>query len=192
MKTFQFKITLVYTDKPVVWRRVLVPDEITFADLHEVIQEAFGWEHSHLYQFSEKGWGSKPCYQSLDEYDGDGADIKDSNDTLINEVLQRARQKYTYIYDFGDDWKHEILLEKILDKPVLIPLCTDGEGACPPEDCGGVPGYYNMVDVVNNSENEEHEDTREWMGIADGEKWDVSAFDLEAANARCTALASDE
>ncbi len=193
MKTFQFKIQLTYTDDPAVWRRVLVPDEITFADLHLVIQAAFGWENCHMYQFSAKGWGSKPCYQSMDEYEPETEDKKDSDATSINEIFKKARQKYTYIYDFGDDWKHEVVLEKIIaEEPPGAPQCIDGAGACPPEDCGGVPGYYNMVEAINNPDHDEHEDMREWMGIAKGEKWDVNAFDLEEANHRCVAIADDE
>lgn len=190
MKIFQFKIQLSYTNNPVVWRRVLVPGDITFNDLHLVIQAAFGWGNSHMYQFSLKGWGFKPCYQPLGRYSEYNEDVIDSEDTLISDVFKKARQKYTYIYDFGDNWTHEILLEKIPEEGLINPLCIDGQGACPPEDCGGVHGYYNMVDTINNPEHPDHYEMAEWMGIPEGKKWDVNAFDQQAANNRCVALAS--
>jgi hypothetical protein len=105
MKTFQFKIELVHTENPVVWRRLLVPEDIDFDDFHLAIQAVFGWDFSHLYQFSAKGWGSKPYYQPLGEWAEDDGDMRDSEDYLISEVFKRAGQKYTYIYDFGDDWR---------------------------------------------------------------------------------------
>jgi hypothetical protein len=191
MKTFQFKIQLAGTENPVVWRRLLVPEDISFDEFHMAIQAVFGWDSSHMYQFSAKGWGSKPYYQLLDHY-SDSGDERDSEDYLIGEVFKRAGQKYTYIYDFGDDWKHEILLEKTTGEQVFAPHCIGGEGACPPEDCGGVHGYYRMVDIVNNPSHQEHKEMRGWMGIPKGGKWDVNAFDLEAANKRCARLVGDE
>jgi hypothetical protein len=192
MKTFQFKIELTYTGNPVVWRRLLVPEDICFDDFHLAIQAAFGWDFSHLYQFSAKGWGSKPYYQPLGEWAEDDDEMRDSEEYLISEVFKRAGQKYTYIYDFGDDWKHQILLEKTTGKPVFAPHCIGGEGACPPEDCGGVHGYYRMVDAINNPNHKDHEEMLEWMGIPEGGKWDVNAFDLDQANARCASLVGDD
>lgn len=146
--TYQFKIKLRGTSKPPVWRRVLVPDHFTFSGFHAVIQEAFGWWNEHLYNFcdvpysrvltiaepSEDDW-QKPdydaCTYTLGEFFGDGSVTK----------------KLCYVYDFGDDWTHDIALEKVLDQPSEHATCTAGKGACPEEDCGGIWGYEQMKET---------------------------------------------
>ena len=175
MKTFQFKIQLKYTENPQIWRRLLVPDDLTFDDFHIAIQIAFGWENDHLYQFSPKGWGSTPMIGE----DGDGLD---SYETLLSEIFTRSGKTFTYIYDFGDDWHHQIKLEKISEGTLTNPFCPDGEGACPPEDCGGVFGYYNMVKNANDPEHPEYEEIREWLGLDEGEEWDLNYFDKDEVN----------
>jgi hypothetical protein len=90
MKAFQFKITLTYTDDPVVWRRLVVPEDISFDEFHLAIQSVFGWDFSHLYQFSAKGWGSKPYYQLPGDWAEDDDDMRDSEEYLISEVFKRA------------------------------------------------------------------------------------------------------
>jgi hypothetical protein len=179
MQTFQFKIQIQHLQNPPVWRRVLVPSDITFDDLHEIIQIVFGWENCHLYQFSEKGYASYPLYKP-DDCDGDT--VKDSTETIISEVFVTPKQTFTYIYDFGDDWKHHIVLEKITDTENTIPLCLAGEGACPPEDCGGIPGYYNLLEILSDPKNPQHKEMKSWLGLGKNEQWDVNAFDITAIN----------
>ncbi|MDB5288055.1 MAG: plasmid pRiA4b family protein [Mucilaginibacter sp.] len=138
MQTLQFKIQIQDIQKPPVWRRVLVPDDITFDEFHQIIQTAFGWEDCHLYQFSKNGWSSELIYKIPDEYDDDET-TQDSRITFLSEVFTIAKQTFAYIYDFGDNWKHYIILEEISDTGKTIPMCLAGKGACPPEDCGGIP-----------------------------------------------------
>jgi hypothetical protein len=180
MQTFQFKIQIKDLQNPPVWRRVLVPADITFDEFHEIIQIVFGWENSHLYQFSKKGYASQPLYKVPDEYDDDT--VEDSTETIITEVFTTPKQTFTYIYDFGDDWKHHIVLEKIADTENTIPLCLAGEGACPPEDCGGIPGYYNLIEILSDPKNPQHKEMKSWLGLGKNEQWDVNAFDITAIN----------
>ncbi len=180
----QFKIQIKGLSGPTVWRRVLVPETFTFEKFHHVIQGAFGWENSHLYQFSPKGYGSFPCIGIPED---DGLWLKETDDaseTYLNQYFYGVGQKYTYIYDFGDDWTHTILLEKIFDENAIRAELIKGKGACPPEDCGGIWGYYSLLDVLDNPKHEEYKELRQWLGLKRGEKWDPDFFDFEAAKLR--------
>ena len=172
--TFQFKIKIRGTANPTVWRRALVPDTFTFEDFHFVIQYAFGWENDHLFMFSPKGYQSSPII-SLS-----GDDDYYADETELKSIFNTEKQKYTYIYDFGDDWTHEIVLEKIIDDNVDKVRCIGGKGACPPEDCGGVWGYARLREILSDSSHPDYEDTTEWIG----KDWDADAFDPGKVNFR--------
>ena len=182
MQAFQFKIQIQGIEKPSVWRQVLVPAHITFDQFHQIIQTVFGWEDYHLYQFSKSGWGSKPIYKIPDEYDNDET-TQDSRTTFLSEVFTAAKQTFAYIYDFGDNWKHHITLEKIAEMETAVPVCLAGTGACPPEDCGGIPGYYNLIEILSNPKGPEYKEMKNWLGLKKNEQWeDVNAFDITAVN----------
>lgn len=187
MKSFQFKIQIKGITKPPVWRRLLVPADITFHTFHQIIQTAFGWENSHLYQFSLKGWGSLPSYKIPDDEDYID-EVEHSQIIRLLEVFNARAQTFTYIYDFGDDWKHSILLEEILEEGTNNAVCLAGQGACPPENCGGVPGYAHLIEVLADPKNPEYKDLRRWLGITKKNEWDVNAFDLETVNSKLKAL----
>lgn len=179
--TFQFKIELKGVSDPKVWRRLSLPSNYTFLDFHTAIQIAFGWENSHLYLFSPKGFGSNPQITELMEGEIDewGEEKLDAGALILSDIFKTEKQKYTYIYDFGDSWKHIITLEKIVAKTTLYPVCLKGEGKCPPEDCGGIGGYYNLKEILADKKHPEYEEYAEWMGLENGELWDVNEFDLE-------------
>src|SRR5437588_758670 len=170
--TYQFKIQIKDIQKPPVWRRVLVPDFTTLDAFHEIIQVVFGWENYHLYQFSSKGWGSRPVYKVPDPQDY-GYESEDSRATKLSEVFTDLKQTFTYIYDFGDGWIHHITLEKILEERIFNSKCVDGKGACPPEDCGGPWGYLNLKETLANPKHPDYKDTREWLGLGKGEQLDI-------------------
>lgn len=175
----QFKIQLKNISDPPVWRRVLVPDSFSFANFHDVIQAAFGWQNSHLYQFSPKGYGSYPTFTiPSPEYEDE---VEDSEDVSLSEVFKRTGKKFTYIYDFGDDWVHQITLEKKMEGQSPGAELVDGKGACPPEDCGGPWGYQNLLAIMNDTTHEEYESMRDWLGLEEGEIWDAAHFDIEKA-----------
>jgi len=180
--TFQFKIQLKNISKPPVWRRVLVPSQFSFQRFHLVIQEAFGWENYHFFQFSPGGFGSGPFIKEPfedDDYEG----FMDAGKTKINEIFKKEGQKFTYIYDFGDSWEHKITLEKITADKTILADCTNGKGSCPPEDCGGPWGYMNLIEILKDPTNPEYEEMKEWLGLDDDEEWDADGFDLEETRA---------
>lgn len=171
---YQFKIQLQDISDPPVWRRVTVPAQFNFMQLHEVIQYVFGWEDYHLYQFSSKGYGSDDTIVHPHDEDGIKAD-----EVKLTEVFSKKGQKFIYIYDFGDDWIHTITLEDVIDEKKLKATCLDGKGACPPEDCGGPFGYERLKEIVKNSDDPEYDEIREWLMLDEDEEWDSEAFTKE-------------
>lgn len=180
MMLFQFKIQLQYISRPPVWRRVLVPAQFSFEKFHRVIQAAFGWEDYHLYQFSPTGRGSQPRIGIPDDSGWSDAEIINSKRIELSEIFNTKGQKFTYIYDFGDNWIHKITLEEIKEETAKKAELLAGKGACPPEDCGGPWGYDHLREVLANPEDEEYTNMREWLGLTGEEEWDVHYFDLEA------------
>jgi hypothetical protein len=175
---YQFKIQLQNISKPPVWRKVLVPGTFNLDDLHNVIQCAFGWDNDHLYQFSEKGYGSPLIYAIPNDYN---EDAEDSTVTLLSEVFVKMGQTYTYIYDFGDDWVHKITVEAIHEIAIPKPKIISGKGTCPPEDCGGPFGYLYLLEVLSDPKHEEYRQMMKWLGLKKGEAWETNNFILSDA-----------
>lgn len=182
---YQLKITLMYSD-PAIWRRIVVPAGIKLHRLHDVLQRVMPWTNSHLHHFIVGNFrkrGAELVYygmKNLDFADPDDRTLDEKKFTLA-DLAPAAKSKFIYEYDFGDGWEHEILVEKILPPDAAFKQCAclDGENACPPDDCGGIPGYYQMLEILADPKNEEHETWKEWIGG----KWDAARFDLKAANA---------
>lgn len=172
----QLRIELAWL-KPVIWRRVVVPEVITLAKLHKVIQAAMGWTDSHLHEF-EIG---RSRYGIPDpDWDMDEAVIPEKRITLAMSLA--GAKSFRYTYDFGDGWEHRIKVEKSLSAGThpRTPLCTAGANACPPEDVGGPPGYVDFLDAISNPAHPEHED----MLTRCGGSFDPKAFNIERANQR--------
>lgn len=171
-RLFQFKITLLDI-KPAIWRRIQIPD-CTLPDLHEYIQAAFGWWNYHLHLFEIAG----TTYMEPDP-DGDdwGMEFEDERRMLISKLLPKSgkRTRWIYEYDLGDSWQHEVLFEGFppTDPKAKFPLCLEGARACPPEDCGGWPGYVNYLDAISDPKHEEHREMVRWRGPFDPEAFDV-------------------
>lgn len=182
----KLKIQIKGISKPPVWRRVLVPDHFTFQRLHAVIQEAFGWYDYHLFQFSPSGYGSQPQIGIEDEWAED--ELENAEQVKIKQYLNQKGQKFNYIYDFGDDWSHSILVEEVIDQQAIRAELLEGKGKCPPEDCGGVWGYENLLAVIDDSKHPQYKEMREWLGMRRGEKWDKNDFDLSFAQAAVSAV----
>ncbi len=167
--------------RPAVWRRIEIPCTATFWDFHVAIQDAMGWDDSHLHLFNVKLPLSDEKYQ-IGIYD-DGLDPMDSQllmdwNVLVAEVLTLVSRRCEYLYDFGDDWRHRLLLEKIVPREVdtAYPRCLGGKNACPPEDVGGVWGYRRMLDSLADPKDEEHEEWSEWLPA----EFDPTRFDPSA------------
>jgi hypothetical protein len=172
---YQLKITLSDV-KPLIWRRVLVPGDVTLAQLHAIVQTVIGWEDYHLHEFHIAGLTI-------------GAPDPDAPCTLIDEkkvrlldVLGKVGAKGVYTYDFGDGWEHSIVVEKILtpEPGVAYPICAAGKRRGPPEDSGGPFGYENFLEAPGNPRHEEHEAMQEWIG---GD-FDPEAFSVDDVNRR--------
>lgn len=157
--------------KPPIWRRLEVPADVSLAELHEVIQVAFDWDDSHLHVF-ETPYGR---FGTPDVELGHRPEW----DVTLEQVAPEAGSTFTYRYDFGDDWEHEILVEKALDgdPAASYPRCTGGRRAAPPEDCGGVWGYAALLDVLNDPTDPEHEERLEWLGLDRADEFDPARFD---------------
>jgi hypothetical protein len=175
LSIYELKITLLGIDPP-IWRRVQTPDAMLLCCLHDVLQAVLGWTDSHLHQFQrgETVWGVPELYED------DDIEVADESQTSVNRVLKAQGESLVYEYDFGDDWKHEILLEKIISCEVALvrPVCLAGERSCPPEDVGGFRGYKEFLDVIFDPGNEEFEHYRAWAG----DSFQPEHFDLKAVN----------
>ncbi len=178
---YQIKVTLNRSSPP-IWRRILVPANVTLLKLHDIVQIVMGWEDSHLHEFTRGGvtYGV-PDYDAFNDFE-----IKDSARVKLSQVLRAEGERLGYEYDFGDSWQHTLLLEKILprQKGATYPICVKGRRACPPEDVGGMWGYENFLDAIRNPDHEEHELYTTWIGGA----FDPDFFDLEAVNGELQAM----
>jgi hypothetical protein len=174
---YQIKVMLLGTSPP-IWRRLLLPADLTLAGLHNVLQSAMGWEHSHLHEFQV---GRQRYGEPVLNDGGFSVDsLMDERQVRLHQVLGRVGAKAIYIYDFGDGWEHGMVLEKRLpvDPSLAYPACTGGQRACPPEDCGGIPGFYELLEAIQDPKHERHEELLDWVG----EEYDPEAFSMEAVN----------
>ena len=185
-QVYQFKITL-RDIKPPIWRRIQVPETYTFWDLHVAIQDAMGWSDYHLHEF-EIADPSTDLMVNIGIPDEDfDREILPGWKQKIADYFSMGNRLAEYIYDFGDNWEHIIKLEKILprDKNVDYPKCIAGKRACPPEDCGGIWGYENFLEIINDPDNEEYEDMIEWVGGEfDPEHFDVKEVSFDDPDKR--------
>ena len=174
---FQFKIQLRGITNPPVWRKLLVPEQFSFLQFHDVIQAAFGWNGTHLFRFSPNGYNSPTI--SIPNKEWDMEPVLNCKKIKLTEIFSAPKQKFVYLYDFGDDWFHDIVLEKITDDKLIKADCIDGKGACPPDDCGGAWGYENLKQIVKNPKDEEYKDMRDWLGLASDEVYNPNLFDID-------------
>jgi hypothetical protein len=169
------RVALLDVDSPQVWRRVLVPASFTLDRVHMVIQEAMGWQNSHLHEFriADREYGM----QEMNEFDD--FEILDEKKFCIGD-LAKPGDVIQYRYDFGDCWDHELAIEVAGEAvaDVIYPACTDGLGACPPEDVGGTPGFADLKQVLAGPPSPQRDEMRAWAG----DDYDPARFDLATAN----------
>ena len=182
-EVFQLKVTLLGT-KPPIWRRLLVPATLTLAQLHDLLQTAMGWQDCHLHEFS----AGERLFGKLNPEDRlmGMPPVENERTVRLSSLLGRIGAKVRYTYDMGDGWEHNIVLEKRLsaDPGTAYPVCTGGKRACPPEDCGGIGGFYNLLDAVGDPAHERHEELLDWVG----EDYDPDAFSIDQINQMLTPL----
>jgi hypothetical protein len=162
--------------EPPVWRRLEIPAEYSFDRLHQVLNAAMGWLDLHLHEFRVAG----KAY-------GDGVDMSveadatlPEEDLVLGDVARGGEKRLAYWYDFGDDWWHTVEIEAVgpAEAGVSYPRCTAGAGACPPEDCGGPPGFEDFKRAMADPADPEHAELKEWYG----DDFDPEAFSVEATS----------
>jgi hypothetical protein len=175
----QVRITLKEVDSPPVWRRVLIPAAYSLDRVHAVIQAAMGWEGCHLHAFRVGGVGYAP--PNLDDELG----YRDETKVQLADLAATAK-RVEYEYDFGDSWEHELVVEarEVAADDGVYPACVAGEGACPPEDCGGSYGFAEFKELLAGPPSAEREEMLEWAGGG----YDPARFDLAAANSAVVAI----
>ena len=179
---YEIHIELLESD-PSIWRRFAVRRDLTLAALHSVIQVVMGWKDSHLHAFVV---GSV-------RYEEPGNDLGfameqetiDERTVRLGDVAEGQGSSFLYEYDFGDGWRHQLEVRNLGEPEagVRYPVCLGGERACPPEDCGGIGGYDDLLNAISDPRHEDHDDLREWLAA----DFDPEAFDLEAVNRILTA-----
>ena len=168
----RLKVTLRGTTPP-IWRRLEVASTATLAELSDVIQAAFGWSGEHLHRL-----------ETAQDHFEDEKGPHDERARTLGSVATRTGSKLTYTYDFGDDWRHLIVVESIGPRDVnaRYPRAVAGRQAAPPEDCGGPGGYYQLLSVLADPEHDDFDETLEWLGIEEADEWDANKFDVDELN----------
>ncbi|MFC4912387.1 plasmid pRiA4b ORF-3 family protein [Actinomadura gamaensis] len=172
----RIKVTLTGL-RPPIWRRLEVPSAMPLDALHLVLQAAFGWENYHMWSF-ETGSGT---YGVADRELG----FRSAATARLQQVAARPKDTIVYLYDFGDSWEHEILVEAVApaEPGVAYPRCLTGRRAGPPEDCGGVWGYGDLIEILADPDHEDHAERLEWLGLDSADEFDPAAFDAAEVNA---------
>lgn len=172
MNIYQLKVTLRHVHPP-VWRRILLPADTKLPKLHRVLQVVMGWEDEHLHAFQK---GQVQYGEPSRDFPGM---FKNERNVRLDQIAG-VGDRFVYEYDFGDGWEHDVVVEKALpaEKGKRYPVCIDGKRACPPEDCGGPPGYENLLEALADPKHEMHDDMIEWIG----EEFDPEAFEIEEVN----------
>ena len=156
--------------KPKIWRRIKLDPNIYLDDFHRIVQTTMGWTNSHLHVFNDGDQQYAPA-----EFEVDNA--IDSREFRLFDILTEDNPALYYEYDFGDGWEHKIILDevKILDKPYGKPVCIDGARQCPPEDVGGVHGYYELLEAMKEPSSFDYKDFVRWLG----KPFDPDQFDAD-------------
>lgn len=176
-RVHEMKVTLDGST-PAIWRRIQVASDVSLARLHRILQATMGWAGLYHHQFIIRG-----RYYGRPDPDGE---VHDDRRIKLGQVVMRAPSRFTYEYDFGDGWMHGVMVEKILPREpeAYYPLCVAGERACPPEDVGGLYGYYDFLDALQNAAVAGHDSAVDWIGG----QFNPDAFDLDTVNRRLRRL----
>lgn len=175
--TYQVHIRLIGIEPP-IWRRMLIPASTRISALHAAFQIVMGWTDSHLHLFERDGqyWGDPR------DHDLDDLSLIDERRARFSELLRVEGESLIYTYDFGDNWQHRVVLEKIISvsKSVEELLCLEGARQCPPEDVGGVSGYEEFLRAIFDPTHEDHDQMVDWVGGY----FQAEDFDPKAVNDR--------
>jgi len=170
----QFRIELLGIEPP-IWRRIQVPESYTFWDLHVAIQDSMGWRDYHLHSF--RVVGSEDVIGIPDKEGDDPLETRAGWKHRVQDYFTAECPLAVYEYDFGSAWLHEVRFEGVhtAESGAVYPLCLEGERRRPPEDCGGVEGYHNLLKVLADPSDPEHKSMLEFVGGSfDPEEFDLS------------------
>lgn len=150
---------------PRIWRRVDVPTGITLSTLHEVIQAVMRWENAHLYEFRA---GERVYGEPFPDMESPSRRVYKAKGVRLNQLIDRGVDRFLYVYDFGDDWRHRVTVEDVRDgdPDTDYPIFVDGARRAPPEDVGGLPGFVAFLDTIGDRRHPQHAELREWAGGA--------------------------
>jgi hypothetical protein len=179
-RVYQIRVALRDVTPP-IWRRIQITGDMNLRQLHWTLQTVMGWqeEHRHRFDFFGTRYGDPRVIEG---------EVLDETKVILCQLIIGEKEKFLYLYDFGDAWEHEILVEKILpvEKGTRYPVCLTGKRACPPEGSGGTTEYEELLNILNDPSHPEHEETFEWLpGDFDSEK-----FDVESVNRRLLGLSA--
>lgn len=149
--------------EPLIWRRVTVRTSMNLKAIHSVIQAAMGWLDYHLWEFT----ANESRYGTLIPNDPDwNGRIKNAAVTKLSALLTTGVMEISYTYDMGDNWQHRIIVEKLTpaEPGTPYPRFLGGERRCPPEDCGGLPGYYDFLDNIASKQSKKRNGALAWYG----------------------------
>ena len=167
MLFYEIRVQLQEIEPP-IWRILRVRPQTSLARLHKILQRAMGWKNYHLYLFEV---GGKRYGEPSTEWD---IEVLDSRRMTVEKIFSGGMKSFVYEYDLGDSWRHDIaLLGTVEGAPGEKIACIAGARACPPEDCGSIPGYYELLVTLSDPEHEDHDAMLEWVGS----KYDPNAFD---------------
>jgi Plasmid pRiA4b ORF-3-like protein len=163
IEAIQIKISLDSTS-PVIWREMLIPKNISFYKFHHMIQIAMGWTNSHLFEFNIEGYRVGEIFGNMEELDDDK--VIDGKIAKLIDLVNEPGEIFKYWYDFGDSWMHTITIVKYisLENTHQLPFCIGGELKCPPEDCGGISGFYDFLSIMSNAKHKEYKEMKQWFG----------------------------
>ena len=155
---YQLNSSLIGSD-PLIWRKLLVYADTNLIDLHKILQTTMGWTNSHVHLFYD---GANDYAPKSIPMEG----VKASDTVKLNDLLLNEKDKLEYIYDMGDYWEHKVELKRIMNTSEYkqIPVCIDRKRHCPPEDCGSIDGYEELLEVLKDPEHKEYEEMKEWLG----------------------------
>jgi hypothetical protein len=175
----QLRVSLVDSN-PLIWRQLLVSKDTTFFELHHIIQISMGWKNYHLFEFNLEGYRIGEIYEDF-RLEGMGRDeVVDSRNISLKDIVTHQNETFKYEYDFGDGWDHLITVENFQEKDdnLKYPICIDGQMNCPPDDSGGIHGFYNSMEILKDKKHPEYKENKVWFGRS----YDMEKFEKEKVN----------
>lgn len=189
----EFKVTLEGIEPP-IWRAIRIPSEASMWDLHVAIQDAMGWLDCHLHSFRVRT-AADPRGIDIGIVTGEEfSPVTPGWEVPVALVFREEGATLHYVYDFGDDWDHTVTLVKVITsgRAIKKPQCGAGERACPPEDCGGLPGYMELVAALRDPSHPEHASMKEWApDDFDPERFDPKGVEFSDPEKRFRIMMED-